>query len=102
MATLRDIKNRINGVQNTQKITNAMKMVAAAKLRRAQENVINARPYTNEISRMLSHLVTEGELPPDFQSSEFFLNHGFLDAIVNRKELKKSIVSLLDYMQLAN
>ena len=59
MATLRDIKNRINGVQNTQKITNAMKMVAAAKLRRAQENVINARPYTNEISRMLSHLVTE-------------------------------------------
>ena len=59
MATLRDIKNRINGVQNTQKITNAMKMVAAAKLRRAQENVINARPYANEISRMLSHLVTE-------------------------------------------
>ena len=61
MATLRDIKNRINGVQNTQKITNAMKMVAAAKLRRAQENVINARPYANEISRMLSHLVTESD-----------------------------------------
>lgn len=59
MATLRDIKNRITGVQNTQKITNAMKMVAAAKLRRAQENVINARPYANEISKMLSHLVTE-------------------------------------------
>ena len=59
MATLRDIKNRITGVQNTQKITNAMKMVAAAKLRRAQENVINARPYAKEISKMLSHLVTE-------------------------------------------
>jgi F-type H+-transporting ATPase subunit gamma len=61
MATLRDIKNRITGVQNTQKITNAMKMVAAAKLRRAQENVINARPYANEISKMLSHLVTEDD-----------------------------------------
>ncbi len=59
MATLRDIKNRITGVQNTQKITNAMKMVAAAKLRRAQENVINARPYVNKIAKMLSHLVTE-------------------------------------------
>jgi len=59
MATLRDIKTRITGVQNTQKITNAMKMVAAAKLRRAQENVINARPYANKIAKMLSHLVTE-------------------------------------------
>ncbi|MGA7838535.1 MAG: ATP synthase F1 subunit gamma [Ignavibacteriaceae bacterium] len=59
MATLRDIKTRITGVQNTQKITNAMKMVAAAKLRRAQENVVNARPYANKIAKMLSHLVTE-------------------------------------------
>ena len=44
MATLRDIKARIVGVKNTQKITKAMKMVAAARLRRAQENMINARP----------------------------------------------------------
>lgn len=40
-----------------------------------------------------------GELPPDFQSSEFFLNHGFLDAIVNRADLKKTISLLFDYMQ---
>jgi F-type H+-transporting ATPase subunit gamma len=59
MATLRDIKRRIKGVQNTQQITKAMKMVAAAKLRRAQEAIINARPYAREISIMLSHLVTE-------------------------------------------
>jgi F-type H+-transporting ATPase subunit gamma len=59
MATLRDIKNRIKGVQNTQQITKAMKMVAAAKLRRAQENVVNARPYARRISTMLSHLVNE-------------------------------------------
>ncbi len=62
MATLRDIKRRIKGVQNTQQITKAMKMVAAAKLRRAQESVINARPYAREIFQMLSHLVTEFDL----------------------------------------
>jgi len=62
MATLRDIRRRIKGVQSTQQITKAMKMVAAAKLRRAQEKIINARPYANEIFVMLSHLVTEFEL----------------------------------------
>ena len=50
MATLRDIKSRIKGVKSTQQITKAMKMVAAAKLRRAQESVINARPYARKIS----------------------------------------------------
>jgi len=59
MATLRDIKLRIKGVQNTQQITKAMKMVAAAKLRRAQESILNARPYARKISTMLSHLITE-------------------------------------------
>ncbi len=58
MATLRDIKRRIVGVKNTQKITSAMKMVAAARLRRAQENMINARPYANGISSMLQRLIT--------------------------------------------
>jgi len=62
MATLRDIKNRIKGVQNTQQITKAMKMVAAAKLRRAQENIINARPYARKIAEILSHLVTEEDM----------------------------------------
>lgn len=57
MATLRDIKQRIKGVQNTQQITKAMKMVAAAKLRRAQEGVVNARPYARKINETLSHLV---------------------------------------------
>lgn len=65
MATLRDIKRRIVGVKNTQQITKAMKMVAAAKLRRAQENVLNARPYAREISQMLQHLL---EVEKDFAS----------------------------------
>ncbi len=62
MATLRDIKRRIKSVQSTQQITKAMKMVAAAKLRRAQEGIINARPYAHEIFNMFSHLVTDDDL----------------------------------------
>jgi len=62
MATLRDIRGRIKGVQNTQQITKAMKMVAAAKLRRAQERVINARPHAHKISEMLSHLESDEDL----------------------------------------
>jgi F-type H+-transporting ATPase subunit gamma len=62
MATLRDIKNRIKGVQSTQQITKAMKMVAAAKLRRAQEAIINARPYSKKISVMMRHLITEDDI----------------------------------------
>lgn len=66
MATLRDIKNRIKGVQNTQQITKAMKMVAAAKLRRAQDKVINARPYARKISDLFTHLVTDEDLNNPF------------------------------------
>ncbi len=58
MATLRDIKRRIVGVKNTQQITKAMKMVAAARLRRAQENILNARPYSKKISAVLQHLLS--------------------------------------------
>ncbi|MDP2363886.1 MAG: ATP synthase F1 subunit gamma, partial [Ignavibacteria bacterium] len=62
MATLKDIKLRIKGVKSTQQITKAMKMVAAAKLRRATESIMNARPYAKKISILLSHLVDEDDL----------------------------------------
>jgi F-type H+-transporting ATPase subunit gamma len=62
MATLRDIKSRIKGVKSTQQITKAMKMVAAAKLRRAQESVINARPYAKKISELLNRLITNEDI----------------------------------------
>ena len=58
MATLRDIKRRIVGVKNTQQITKAMKMVSAAKLRRAQENILNARPYSRKISDLFRQLIS--------------------------------------------
>jgi len=58
MATLRDIKNRISSVKSTSKITSAMKMVAAAKLKRAQSNIEQARPYFNKLEDMMSNLVS--------------------------------------------
>jgi len=57
MATLRDLKRRIVGITNTMQITKAMKMVAAARLRRAQDNMINARPYSRKLSQVLNHLL---------------------------------------------
>jgi len=54
VATLRQIKRRINSVKGTQKITKAMKMVAAAKLRRAQEKIISARPYAYKLREVLA------------------------------------------------
>jgi F-type H+-transporting ATPase subunit gamma len=57
MATLRDIQRRIRSVQSTQKITKAMKLVAAAKFRRAQERILEARPYAKKMNELLSGLV---------------------------------------------
>lgn len=66
MATLREVRSRISGVKKTQKITKAMKMVAAAKLRQAQHNVIAARPYARKIGDILRALLdTSGELTND-------------------------------------
>lgn len=57
MATLRDIRRRISSVRSTQQITKAMKMVAAAKLRKAQDNILKARPYAYELKEVISHVV---------------------------------------------
>ena len=53
MPSLKDLRMRIDSVKSTQKITSAMKMVAAAKLRRAQEQAEAARPYAERMERMI-------------------------------------------------
>ncbi len=63
MPTLREIRRRISGVKSTQKITKAMKMVAAAKLRRAQDAIISARPYARKIKELMQHLSARIEDP---------------------------------------
>src|ERR1017187_7678157 len=61
MATLLDIRRRIRSVKSTQQITRAMKMVAAARLRRAQDHIFNARPYANQMLTLLSSLAARTE-----------------------------------------
>jgi F-type H+-transporting ATPase subunit gamma len=59
MATLREIRRRISGIKSTQKITKAMQMVAAARLRRAQVAIVSTRPYARKLGELLRHVVTK-------------------------------------------
>ena len=78
MANLLDIRRRIKSVKNTQQITKAMKMVSAAKLKRAQDRVINARPFANKMADVLADLGS--------QTTEDF-HHPLLDARADEKYL---------------
>jgi F-type H+-transporting ATPase subunit gamma len=71
MANLLDIRRRIKSVKNTQQITKAMKMVAAARLKRAQNRVVSARPFANKMNEVLGELAAQ--TPEDF-------HHPLLDA----------------------
>jgi len=67
MPSLIDIRRRIRSVKNTQQITKALKMVSAAKLRRAQDRVIAARPYAEIMRRMLSNVAQAASEDPESQ-----------------------------------
>jgi len=58
---LKEVRNRIKSVQNTQQITKAMKMVSAAKLRKAQDTIIQMRPYAKKLQEVLSNIVSSSE-----------------------------------------
>lgn len=58
MASLKEVRNRIKSVSSTQQITKAMKMVAAAKLRKAQEATMRLKPYSNKLSEIISNLTS--------------------------------------------
>ncbi|MEO5649892.1 MAG: ATP synthase F1 subunit gamma [Ginsengibacter sp.] len=58
---LKEVRNRIKSVQSTQQITKAMKMVSAAKLRRAQDAIIQMRPYAKKLQEMLSNIVSSAD-----------------------------------------
>jgi len=83
VANLRDIKRRITSVTSTQKITSAMKMVAAAKLRRAQEAIENARPYAVRMRSTLEE-VSKGTLEE---------THPLLEVHEERKVLELIVVT---------
>ena len=83
MANLIDLRRRIRSVRNTQQITKAMKMVAASKLRRAQDRVISARPYARTLEATLASLA--GKIP---ESADGAAAHPLLE----RREEKKVVV----------
>ena len=62
MATLRDLRKRVKTVKSTEKITKAMKMVAASKLRRAQNAILEARPYALRMDEVLQHIVSRADV----------------------------------------
>src|ERR1700739_1668767 len=63
MATLLDFRRRIRSVKSSQQITRAMKFVSAARLRRAQEAALAARPYARELARLLRSIMSRIESP---------------------------------------
>jgi F-type H+-transporting ATPase subunit gamma len=63
MATLKQIRHRIRTAKTIQQITRAMKLVAAARLKRAQDRVLNARPYAEKMQSMMESLASAGDLP---------------------------------------
>ena len=62
MPSVRDIRRRIRSVENTSKVTNAMSLIAASKMRRAQQAVIQGRPFAEKILEIIAHLAAQ---PPD-------------------------------------
>ncbi len=81
MPSLRDLRRRIRSVQNTQKITKAMELVAAARMRRAQERVMNARPYADEIRSVIAELMKR---TPEYE-------HPYMQ----RRDVKRRVVILV-------
>jgi F-type H+-transporting ATPase subunit gamma len=73
MPSLIDLRRRIRSVKNTQQITKAMKMVSAAKLRRAQERVVAARPYAASMAQMLSNVITAASEADNVETSALML-----------------------------
>ena len=79
MPSLKDLKNRIGSVKSTQKITSAMKMVAAAKLRKAQEQALASRPYCSSMEKIVSSLAKK-------------LIDNAPDLLRGKKEIKKQLL----------
>lgn len=80
MANLRSIKRRIRSVSNTAKVTRAMQMIAATKMRRSQERALSARPYAQKLHEVLGELLAQQSLGDE-------LNHPLLEDRIIRKSL---------------
>ena len=86
MANLKEIRNRISSVESTMQITSAMKMVSAAKLKRAQDAIVQLRPYANKLTEILVNLSStlDGSDGNDFSSKREVQNILFVPITSNR------------------
>ena len=89
MANLRNIKDRINSIKNTQKITKAMKMVAAAKVKKAENAVKASRPFTLELAKIFKWTYKEAKNAQNAQTKENIENY---TALLENREIKKVAV----------
>ena len=80
MPSLKDLRNRISSVKSTKKITSAMKMVAAAKLKKAQENALSARPYAERMQNIINSL--KDNLTMDFPTPSLISGTGNSETIL--------------------
>ncbi len=76
MPSLKDIRKRISSVKSTQKMARAMKMVSAAKLRRAQDAALGLKPYAERVEQMLQHLLESLEFMR--QAKGLSIDHPFV------------------------
>lgn len=87
MANLKEVKNRITSVQSTQQITKAMKMVAAAKLRKAQDNILQMRPYAQKLTGILKGVSASLDLEDNLYSEEREISNVLIVAITSDRGL---------------
>lgn len=99
MASIKDLKKRIGTVKNTQQTTRAMKMVSAAKLRRAQEAILNQRPYARRIEDLMRRLVSAVDpssvTSPLISASEKLPDHTYSEQEGTGNDGGKSLLLLL-------
>jgi len=87
MANLKDIRDRIQSVQSTRKITSAMKMVSAAKLRKAQDAIIQLRPYANKLTEILGNISGSESVEENPYARESEINNVLLVTISSNSSL---------------
>ena len=87
MANLKEIRNRITSISSTMQITSAMKMVSAAKLRRAQDAVTQMRPYANKLQEILSNLSASLDSSDGIYSKEREVKNVLLVSITSNRGL---------------
>ena len=94
MPSIKEVKNRIGSVKSTQQLTKAMKMVAAAKLKKAQDKVLQLRPYSKKLNEILSNLSDSINNELFLKSKLMFENNSVANKSLNAVFKYSSLISL--------